>query len=188
MGKFYRFSGIWVLALFGIVVWQTPAFASISATETVTATPVGANYQYAITLKNTGTTNIGTLWFGWVPFYDLLPTAPSLISSPPGWNGINAPDVFGTASAQWTTTTSPLLPGATLSGFKFNSSDSPAVIGGVSFFAGFPVTESYVYIAAPQAPGDSGFALSAPVQTPEPGSIALLLAVPAGLLIRRKRN
>jgi hypothetical protein len=161
----------------------------LSASETIIASQVGPNsYEYNITLHNTGDTAISSLWFGWVPFYDLLPSAPTAISSPSGWTGVNAPDVLGVASAQWTTTTSPLAAGQFLGGFKFDTPDSPAIIGGTSFFAGFPVTESYVYAGPPVENGTGGVGFSAPVQTPEPGSLALLLAAPAIMMMRRKRR
>jgi len=187
MGKNVPFSGVFSLALLVAALWHAPAFASINATETVTGAQIGPNsYEYSITLKNTGTTNIGTLWFAWTPFYDLLPTAPTSIISPPGWSGQNAPDFYGVASAQWVNTTTPLAPGQSLSGFKFDTTDPPSVIGGTSFYAGLPVTYSYVYIGQPQT--DPGFPLSAPVSTPEPGAVALLLAGSAGVFIRRKRR
>lgn len=188
MGKKLRVTGLSALALFIAALCSAPAFAVLSASETIIASQVGPNsYEYNITLHNTGDTAISSLWFGWVPFYDLLPSPPTSISSPSGWTGINAPDIFGVASAQWTTTTSPLAGGQSLGGFKFDTPDSPAIIGGTSFFAGFPVTESYIYAGPPVENGTGGVGFSAPVQTPEPGALALLLA-PAAFFLRRNRR
>jgi hypothetical protein len=137
-----------------------------------------------MTLTNTGTTPIGTFWFAWFPGYDLLPHAPSLIKSPAGWTGTNEPDFIGTASAQWVNTTTPLQPGQALSGFKFDTIDAPAVIGGTSGF-GPPVEFSYVYIGAPET--DPGFPFTPVTVTPEPATLTLLLAAPAFLLRRGRR-
>jgi hypothetical protein len=190
MGRIQRSSIVFALPLFILLaLWCTPAQAVLNATESVAASQIGPNsYEYNITLHNSGDTNISSLWFGWVPFYDLLPSPPTSISSPSGWTGINAPDLFGTASAQFTTTTNPLTPGQTLSGFKFDSPDSPAIIGGTSFFAGYPVTEAYIYNGPPVESGSGGVGISGPVQTPEPGSLALLLFAPVASLLRRGRR
>lgn len=186
MGSFHRLNGLWLIALLGLALDHS-ANAAISASATYTSQQLGPNsYEYSVKLKNTGTTPIGTLWLGWVPFYDLLPSAPTAITSPSGWTGVNAPDLFGTASVQWVNTTTPLAAGQTLGGFKFDTPDAPAAIGGTSFFAGFPVLESYVYIAGPQT--DAGFALAPTVQTPEPTCLGLLLVTPSFLLMRRRRH
>ena len=184
MGKSNRLFVVSILAVFLCAMWAAPARAATSATAIVTSQQLAPNsYEYSVTLNNTGTTPISTLWLGWVPFYDLLPSAPTKITSPAGWTGINAPDLFGVASAQWVNTTTPLQPGNSLSGFKFDTPDTPAAIGGTSFFAGFPVLETYVYAGAPQT--DAGFAFAPTLAAPEPGSLALIFAA-APLLLRRK--
>jgi hypothetical protein len=165
---------------------QGPVYGALSASSTITPQQLGPNsYEYSLSLTNTGTTPIGTLWFGWIPAYDLLPSAPTRFVAPAGWTGTNAPDFFGVASAQWVNTASPLQPGQTLTGFKFDSPDSPATIDGTSAYFGLPVKESYVYIGAPQT--DSGFAFTPTTVVPEPASAALLLAASAGCFIRRRR-
>src|SRR5438477_2934494 len=161
MGRFNRLRGLWLPALLCVAFCHAPAQAGLTATATVSSKQLSpSSYEYSVTLNNTGTTSIGTLWLGWVPFYDLLPSSPTAFVSPAGWTGKNAPDLFGVASAQWVAST-PLAPGSSLSGFKFDTPDSPAIIGGTSFYAGYPVTQSYVYIGGPQT--DPGFAFSAPV-------------------------
>jgi hypothetical protein len=110
-----------------------PAAGSISASGTISEQQLGTNsFEYSLTLTNNGTTPIGTLWFAWIPAYDLLPTAPTAITSPAGWTGINAPDDFGVASVQWVNTTTPLQPGQSLGGFRFDTPDSPGVLAGTS--------------------------------------------------------
>jgi hypothetical protein len=182
-----RFTGIALVGLLAFALVPAQARGGISATATISSQQLSpSSYQYSLTLTNTGTTAIGTFWFAWFPAYDLLSTAPTGFSNPAGWTGVNAPDSFGVASAQWMTTTSALQPGNSLSGFAFTTSETPAQIGGTSAFFGVPVEETYVYIGAPETQTDPGFALT-PTTVPEPASLAMLLGVPC-LLIRRKRR
>ena len=82
-------------------------------------------------------------------------------------------DYYGVGSVQWTTTSSPLQPGHTLSGFQFTSPDAPSALEGTSF--GLPVKYSYVYIGGPET--DPGFLLTAQtVSVPEPASLFSLAA------------
>ena len=185
MGKSYRLCACTV-AMLVMALWHLPAQAAISASATISSQQLGpASYEYSMALTNTGTTPIGTYWYAWFPFYDLLPSAPTSIISPPGWTGTNAPDVFGVASARWVNTTTPLQPGQSLGGFKFDTPDSPATLAGTSFF-GNPIQTSYVYIGAPQT--DPGGVLIPSVVTPEPASAALLIVLPAALLMRRGKR
>jgi len=160
------------------------ADAALKASATITQQQLGpGDFQYSLTLTDTGTTPIGTFWFGWFPGYDLLPHAPTSITSPPGWTGQNAPDAFGVASSQWVNTATPLQSGQSLGGFTFNSPDANVATGTSAFF-GEPIDFSYVYIGAPET--DAGFALHPTLVTPEPASLALL--VPASLLLARRRK
>lgn len=161
--------------------------AALSASSTITRQQLGTgDFQYTLSLKDTGTTPIGTLWFGWIPGYDLLPHAPTSIVAPTGWTGLNAPDAFGVASARWVTTTAPLQPGQTLGGFTFDSPDANITTGTSSFFS-LPIDQSYVYIGAPET--DPGFAFTPTVvSTPEPLSLGVLAMPAAALLIRRRSS
>ena len=160
------------------------ALANISASATISSQQLGPNsYEYTLSLTDTGTTPIGTFWFAWIPSYDLLPSPTSNFSGPPGWTGIDAPDDFGVASAQWVNTATPLQPGHTLDGFKFDSPDAPSVIDGTSSFFGLPVKESYVYAGAPEV--GQGFAFIPTTVVPEPASLASIGALPLLLLRRR---
>ena len=175
---------VWALGVLCVAGWGSAARAASSASATIQSTQLGpGSSEYSLTLKNTGTTPIGTFWYAWIPGYDLLPSAPTNITSPAGWTGIDAPDYYGTASVQWVNTASPLLPGQSLSGFTFDTPDSPSVLGGDSIF-GLPVNYSYVYIGAPQT--DPGALLQPTTVTPEPAGCALLAL--AGLSLRRRRR
>jgi hypothetical protein len=130
---------------------------TLTTTTGTTANPV---YHYDITVKDTGTTAIGTFWFSWIfsPAEDFLPTAPLSESSPTGWAAAltgsnNSSD--GTA-IQWVATTNKIQPGATLGGFDFTSSDSPAVLAGTSpSHPASQILTSFVYAGAPLS--DAGF-------------------------------
>ena len=178
------FGGLAAALLLGF--WQKAALGALGASATLTSQQLGpTSYEYDITLTDTGTTPIGTFWFGWIPGYDLLPSAPTSVSSPSGWTGVPMHEGIGVDSVQWVNATTPLQPGQSLSGFTFDSPDTPAAISHVSSFFGEPVEESYVYIGAPET--DPGFALRATTVVPEPASL-VLLAGPATLLLRRKRR
>ncbi|MGO9318996.1 MAG: PEP-CTERM sorting domain-containing protein [Terracidiphilus sp.] len=147
--------------------------AGISATATIAYTePSPGVYDYSLTLNNTGTTTIGTFWFGWVPGEGFLTTAPTSVVAPTGWTDTVT---NSGAAVRWVTTTNLLAAGDSLSGFSFDSTETPdqlalTVPSGVG--AGDPVTTSYVYIGAPLQ--DPGYQLDAQL-TPEPSTMLLFL-------------
>ena len=145
----------------------------ISATATVTGTPVSPGvYDYSITLDNTGTTTIGTFWFGWVPGAGFLSATPTSIDSPTGWTDKTT---NSGKAIQWTTST-PLAAGDSLSGFSFDSTETPAQFlldfTGTGTGSGDPVTTSTIYAGAPLSGTADEFVATV---TPEPSSILLLL-------------
>lgn len=136
----------------------------VSTTGTV-STPV---YNYAITVTDTGTTNIGTFWFGWVPGEDFLPSLPSAVSDPLSWGHTltgshNSSD--GTA-IEWVATSNKITPGNSLGGFTFSSTDSPSVLAANSpSHPGTPATTAFVYGGAPFSDGGFQLVVSPPVTT-----------------------
>jgi hypothetical protein len=164
------------------------AQAAINATATLSTQQLGPNsYEYSITLNNTGDTNIGTYWFSWIPGYDFLTPSPTNVSSPAGWTGGVQQDGFipGYYALEWNTAT-PLAPGQSLSGFKFDSSESPAALMATSYFPPYSVATSYVYIGPSQ--GDPGRLFNTAVTVPEPVGLALLVPALAVLASRRRRR
>ena len=166
------------LSLFGVIAFSNLAAhaGGISATATYTDTQVSPGlYDYTLTLNNTGSTNIGTFWFGWVPGAGFLSAAPTNITNPSGWVDKTT---NGNAAIQWTTTLMPLTAGQSLTGFSFESTETPGQLllnyTGTGTGAGDPVTTSFVYIAAPL--NDPGYQLAAQpaATTPEPASLALM--------------
>jgi hypothetical protein len=155
------------------------AHAGILATATYTDSTVSPGvYQYDLTLDNTGTTTIGTFWFSWIPGAGFLTATPTSIISPTGWSDI---PTNANQAIQWTTTSDLLAPGDSLSGFEFDSTETPTqMLGsfpGPGRGAGDPETTAFVYIAAPLA--DPGFQLTAEpavTPTPEPGTLLLTLS------------
>src|SRR5271169_5122329 len=86
------------------------SLVSVGGTE---ANPV---YHYQIEVTDTGTTDIGTFWFAWVPGEDFLPTMPRKVSSPSGWSDVitgsnNSSDC---SAIQWVSTSQPIAPGQSL--------------------------------------------------------------------------
>ena len=170
-----------VLRLSGIVIaLAVPSLADgLSATATYSATPDATTpglYDYSLTLHNTGTTTIGTLWFAWVPGGDFLKPAPTNAIAPAGWTDNIFPNAAtGGNSIRWVTSTDLLAAGQSLSGFSFDSTETPAQLLGTfpsGIGAGDPILTSFVYEAAPF--GDPGKQFVATAATPEPGSLALL--------------
>ena len=178
----------------GLFLWPSLASAQ-TATATISSQQLSANnFKYTLSLTNTGTTNISTFWFGWVDYanvvvYDLLPDPANTVVSPTNWVGGGVNDsIYGGDSVEWYTGT-PLTPGSTVSGFSFDSPDSPATIQGTSpEFGLYPTLESEVYVGeavGSSSQTDPGFIFGPTVLTPEPCMV--LLAAPALLLMRRKR-
>jgi hypothetical protein len=154
--------------------------STLAATATFTDTEVSpGEFQYDLTLNNTGTTDVGTFWFSWIPGANFMIVPPTAIQSPTGWT---AADIsFGGAdSIQWIDSGS-LAAGTSQSGFEFDSTLTPAQMAGPSSMPGDPVATSFVYIGAPFGdPGLQFVATPAPTSTPEPGTI-LLTALGIGL-------
>lgn len=127
------------------------ATAQLSLVST-TGTQANPVYHYSITVNDTGTTNIGTFWFAWVPGADFLPSSPSAVSNPTGWTDTltgtnNSSD--GTA-IEWVASSNAITPGHSLTGFDFTTTDSPAALAGNSpTHPADKVLTSFIYSGAP---------------------------------------
>ena len=107
------------------------------------------DWSYAITLKDTGTTKIGTFWFAWIasPFEDFMPVAPLHVALPAGWTDTitNMGSTDGFAIEWVASPSSDLQPGQSKV-FHFRSSATPAEMFGKSkFYPTELVTTSFVY-------------------------------------------
>lgn len=160
--------------LFVAVLFATASLsqANEAATATFTATSVSPGVtQYDLTLTDTGTTNIGTFWFSWIPGAGFMSVAPTSVVSPSGWSDMLT---NGNGAIQYVTTT-PITPGTSVTGFKFDSTLTPAQLEGPSSMPGIPVDTFFTYIGAPLAdPGFQGVATPAhSANAPEPATLTL---------------
>ena len=129
------------------------------AKETLTADKTAAgDWQYSITLKDTGTTTIGTFWFSWIPGADFMPVAPLSHPAPAGWTdsitNMGPSDGFAIRYIA-SSPSSDLQPGQSKV-FHFHSSATPKeVFGKSTFYPTQLVTTSFVYSGAPFS--DAGY-------------------------------
>jgi hypothetical protein len=171
-----------------------PAAASEAASATFSSTQLSpTSWQYSLTLNDTGTTDLGTFWFAWVPGKDFMATAPSGIADPTGWTAITTHGARPTAIAiQWKAGAGALLaPGQSLSGFMFDSTMSPAeMMGDSPFFPGTPVTTTFVYQGAPFSDAGVEFLVQAAASRGARAVVAALMGLGAlviGAGVARRR-
>ena len=172
-----------------LLAGAAPVFGGISASATMTAAQDGTNWDYVVTVHNTGTVNIETFWFAWIPGYDYLPSNPQVTSQPLFWSTyVEASDRYSIEFYD-TGTLDPITPGNSSSAFKFTSPDSPTTLSNGTGFAGLPDTYSYVY-TGPSDSGSAAIITSIPITTvPEPTSIALAgIGGLAGLIVWGRRR
>lgn len=157
----------------------------------ITGSGASAKFSYSITLKDTGTTDIGTFWYAWIPpdnVYDFLKSKPTAEVNPTGWtaNLEGLDNGSDDNSIQWVSSTNPLTPGSSLT-FGYTTPDNPKTVTGPASF-GFPTGYSYVYIAGPET--DPGTLVNVAVGAiPEPSTFGLLsLAAGTVLTLRRRRH
>jgi len=171
------------LVLLAVALLAAPGlFGNEIAVATYTDTQVSPGvFQYDVTLTDTGTTKIGTFWFGWIPGVGFLSVMPTSIVDPAGWNS-----QFTEPFSILFTTATPISPGDKVI-FQFNSTETPTQLlgtfGGPGPGFGDPVTTFVTYSGGPFS--DAGFqsaATPAPVvATPEPATISLM-ALAMGVL------
>jgi hypothetical protein len=152
-----------------------------SATATISYTTAGANFDYTITLFNSGSTSLNSFWYGWTDTGNNLPSDPGTLGNSLGWG--NNPDGN---SVMWVNSSGTALAPDKSATFTFVSSSSPTAITAP------PSGESVVYVNgidfSQGVSGDSSGAFSPVLVTPEPSSAALLAAGLGvmGLVFRRQ--
>jgi hypothetical protein len=155
----------------GLAVSAASAHAQ-SASATISGVQNGGNFDYTITLKNTSSTyNLNGFWYGWVQFFNDLPSSPSSANNSLGWvNGLDG------NSIQWynTGTGTALAPGQTAT-FTFVDTSTPAAItAGQSGESVAYVNTGFIDASQGQAGDSTGIFSPALVTVPEPSSFGLL--------------
>jgi hypothetical protein len=170
--------------------FATQSRAAETASATISSTSLGGGeFQYNLNLTDTGTTNIGTYWFSWIPGVDYMEAKPTNITFPAGWSdnitgSDNASD--GNAIQYLAGTGSALTPGNTDS-FSFDSTETLSQLLGASSYGNkAPETTAFIYSGAPFS--DGGFEFTANAVVPEPATIGLVTAGAVGLLMRRRKR
>jgi hypothetical protein len=142
---------------------------SINANASITGTSNNSGgFNYTTTINDTGTTAIGTFWFGWIPGEDFLTQNPTLIGSPSGWSASIVPIGSG-YSIEWTANSaaSYIPAGGSSSAFTFSSTETPAVLGGTSTLdSRYAASTSFVYQSAAFA--TNGLQITPTVSTAAP--------------------
>ena len=180
-----------VLVVGAVAAMSASAFASgISATAIMSNTQIGPDeFNYQITVTDTGTTTIGTFWFSWIPGAGFMPATPTDVMSPTGWTDMLT---NGGKSIQWTTTSDDIEPGDSLEIFSFDSTVTPdefkGIFPGPGLGTGDAILTSTVYAGAPHVGADDIFVVT---ETPEPGTLPLTisgLGLAAFLAFRLRRS
>jgi hypothetical protein len=189
--RLYRIA---IAALIILSCLHSVANAQIGATVTYATQQVASSFQYTFTLNNTGSTPIGTFWLGWTPAslfgfpYDLLPSNPTVASSPTGWSGLSVRDGIGGYAVEWYDLGTPLSSGNSLTSFTITTPDSPTTVAGASLLGStYPVSTSWVYMGSAQNGSllsDQGAQITA-AAVPEP--VIEFISPLAMLLFRRHR-
>jgi hypothetical protein len=186
-----------VTASAATTLWGTHAAMGGPVTSALTISPSQINsttFEYSLTLSDSGSPNtnaIGTLWYAWIPGQDYLTTSPPIatINAPAGWKfdavtGGGANDGF---AIRWVALAAvdDIQPGGSLSGFTFQTSDTPSTIFGDSSF--FPTTPTSTFFTYSGDAAFSGASVeSVGVPAPEPATLAVLFPATA-LLLRPRR-
>jgi hypothetical protein len=167
-----------------LVLGAVPAFGATTATATISTSQTSAPFNYTIHLNNTGNTDIGTLWFGWIPGYDFMNTSPTNISVPAGWLGYSSGGVGAYSLEMYNYSGSAIAPGDTGT-FGFTSTETPAQLKGDALF-GNKVSTSFVYVGFPEV--GPGYQFNVTV-VPEPSALLLAgIGGLTGLLAWRRRR
>jgi hypothetical protein len=117
---------------------STPAAAvpqSPAATITWVPDEDGSDYDYTITLQNSGSVDLNSFWYGWTTSGNNLPSAPSNAGNSLGWDN----DLDGN-SIMWVNNSGTALAVGNSATFTFTSSSTPSAI------TASPSGESVAYI------------------------------------------
>jgi hypothetical protein len=144
---------------------------SISATGTLSETPgTGGNFDYTLTVANTGSIPIEGVWYGWTTSGNNLPSTPTVPASTSGW----AAALFSSTSIQYQGNATDAIAAGKSETFTFDSTSTltqltTGTVGGVA------TGESVVYAGTIGFTGNSpGVSeVFTPTAVPEPSSLGL---------------
>ena len=124
----------------GLAACRLQAQGTLTAAAIITETGrSGSEFQYSLTLTNTGTVAINAFWYGWTRGSFNLPSVPSSIAGPAGWTAATS-----SLSIQFGNGTgSAIAPGATGT-FTFESTNTPTQMTSGTH-DGDPTGESVAY-------------------------------------------
>jgi hypothetical protein len=151
---------------------QGTIFATASITETGTS---GGEFEYALTLDNTGTVPSNSFWYGWVQGSFDLPSSPTSITALTGWSGAAEGN-----SIQFENSSGSAIAAGGFGTFAFESTFGPsAMTSGMNDGAPTGASVAYASPTGPQTFGENGNGSSGPIiptltQVPEPSTFALL--------------
>jgi hypothetical protein len=153
------------------------------ASGTVAGSGAGP-YTYSLSFSDAAnaTTNIGSVWYAWVPGSFYLPSMPTSASAPAGWT---ASIVGNSIQFVASSAANDITPGHTLSGYGYQASFSPSQL------AAAPNSGvSVAYSAGLFAPTDpNGFTFTVlPAPVPEPSPLMLISAAAGLLVVLRRRS
>jgi hypothetical protein len=149
-----------------------PPPAVPTASATISGFAAGTEYDYTITLENTGTNALNSFWYAWTIDGDNLPSDPTNAANSLGWGN----ELSGNSIMWINSSGTALAPGASAT-FTFVSSSPPSVITAP------PSGESVAYVGgidfSQGAPGDSTAAFSPTLVSVPPPALGVT-ANPAG--------
>src|ERR1700735_3912444 len=146
----FRTMKTWPMPVLAAVVLAlspiTASAGTLTATATITPTAnSNGTTHYAIALTATGSDTIETMWFGWIPGSFCLTAQPMNVTMPSGWTGDVTP-LGGDFAIEWFTGSNAVKVGQTLTGFGFDSAETPAQISQqCAQLCGIPALTAVVY-------------------------------------------
>jgi hypothetical protein len=178
MNKLNKLSSIrFALAVAGVLATSAIYSQAQSVVGTISSQQVSANnWLYTITLTDTGSTPIGSLWYAWTPdvspfFY--LPGTPTDISGTDGWTGSAVEN-----SIQYVDGVNGSLASGQSVDLTYEASFSPTQLAAAPN-SGLSVAYNGPIEGGPSTPD---FTIT-PVATPEPSSVGLFAAGCLGLAL-----
>jgi PEP-CTERM motif len=138
------------------------------AMATISGVAAGGNFDYTITLENTGSLSLNSFWYGWTTSGNNLPSSPSSAANTSGWA-----NTLDGNSIMWANSSGTALAPGNSATFTFVSTSNPTAI------TTSPSGESVAYVHgidfSQGVSGDSTAVFSPLLVTaPEPSSLALL--------------